>query len=44
MENVKGFDVDEARIIFIEMLKTQNYHFQVMNECLISNNNILQKV
>lgn len=29
MENVKGFDEDEARKIFIDMLKSQNYSFQV---------------
>ena len=29
MENVKGFDKDEARKIFIDMLKSQNYSFQV---------------
>ena len=29
MENVKGFDSDEAREIFLQMLKSQNYNFQV---------------
>ena len=29
MENVKGFDEGEARSIFVGMLKSQNYFFQV---------------
>ena len=29
MENVKGFDCDVARIKFLEMLKNQNYNYQV---------------
>lgn len=29
MENVKGFDEDEARKIFINMLTSQNYTYQV---------------
>ncbi len=29
MENVKGFDKSEARESFAQMLKSQNYHFQV---------------
>ncbi|CAF0989811.1 unnamed protein product [Brachionus calyciflorus] len=28
MENVKGFDQDEARNIFVKMLKSENYFFQ----------------
>jgi hypothetical protein len=30
MENVKGFDQDEARNIFTQMLKDQNYQYQVI--------------
>jgi tRNA (cytosine38-C5)-methyltransferase len=29
MENVKGFDSDPARDIFLKMLKTLNYNYQV---------------
>jgi len=29
MENVKGFDSDEARETFLTMLKTNSYYFQV---------------
>jgi hypothetical protein len=29
MENVKGFDKSEARDSFVQILKSQNYHFQV---------------
>lgn len=29
MENVKGFDEDQARVDFISMLKSQNYYYQV---------------
>jgi len=29
MENVKGFDSDVARDTFIQMLKNENYNYQV---------------
>ena len=29
MENVKGFDEGEARKFLVDMLKSQNYFFQV---------------
>lgn len=29
MENVKGFDQDEARNCFVKMLESENYYFQV---------------
>ena len=29
MENVKGFEKNEARDSFVNMLKSENYHFQV---------------
>lgn len=36
MENVKGFDQDEARTTFIEMLKNQGYHYQVFSDFVVN--------
>ena len=43
MENVKGFDEDQARVDFIKMLKSQNYYYQVglnLKYSFFSNKNI----